>query len=152
MKNCPNCKLINPVSAQYCDCGYNFHSGAIEESHAVTSNRKKSSFVFGVDVVSMVLATPLSKIFSLVIDMQAFAFWLAPQNARSGAAWVAGILVGAFMLACFYTSSFITNRISVSSLSQGKKVAVYISLVVGYLVVAVILLGLAEVIREQQSR
>ena len=130
MKTCQNCKLINPVGAQYCDCGYNFHSGAVEESHASPNNRKKSRFVIGVDAASIFLATPLTKLLGL-----------------GGA-----IPIMVIVVACFYASSFITTRISRSSLSQGKKVAVYISLVIGYLIVSVLLYGFAEVIHGQQSR
>jgi hypothetical protein len=32
--NCPKCGLINPDSAQRCDCGYDFESGKMKESHA----------------------------------------------------------------------------------------------------------------------
>jgi uncharacterized membrane protein HdeD (DUF308 family) len=28
---CPNCGLINPNTAQTCDCGYNFQEGGIEK-------------------------------------------------------------------------------------------------------------------------
>lgn len=124
MKTCPSCKLINPVNAQYCDCGYNFQSGAVEVSHAVPDNQKKSRIVFGVDAASIFLATPLAKIFGL-----------------GGA-----IPIMVIVVACFYSSSFITNLVSRSSLSQGKKVTVYISLVTGYFVVSILLFGLAEVI------
>ncbi|MDO8293626.1 MAG: hypothetical protein Q7T29_12320 [Gallionella sp.] len=130
MKTCPNCKLINPVSTQYCDCGYNFQSCAVEENHAAPNNCKKSRFVIGVDAASIFLATPLAKLLGL-----------------GGA-----IPIMVIVVACFYASSFVTNRISRSSLSQRKKVAVYIGLVIGYLVVSVLLFGLAEFIHGQQPR
>jgi hypothetical protein len=28
-KRCPNCQLVNPGSAQSCDCGYSFSDGSI---------------------------------------------------------------------------------------------------------------------------
>ncbi|HOV27282.1 MAG TPA: hypothetical protein PK566_13130 [Pseudobacteroides sp.] len=33
-KKCPNCRLINPQEALFCDCGYNFDLNRVEqESH-----------------------------------------------------------------------------------------------------------------------
>lgn len=143
MKTCPNCKLINPVNAQYCDCGYNFHSGAVEESHADPNNRKKSRFVFGVDATSSLLAIPLAKI----LDFGGAIPITVAQRIQHSVGQ--GVLVMVIVAACFYASSFITNRISRSSLSQGKKVTVYISIVIGYFVVSGLLFGLAEVIHSQ---
>lgn len=31
-KKCPNCRLINPSSAQLCDCGYDFDAEVLPES------------------------------------------------------------------------------------------------------------------------
>lgn len=28
---CPNCGLLNPASAQWCDCGYNFQTGEVAQ-------------------------------------------------------------------------------------------------------------------------
>ena len=127
MKKCPKCKLTNPYNAQYCDCGYNFDSGVVEESHSVQNNRKKSRFVYGVDAASSFLAIPLAKVLGL-----------------GGA-----IPIMAIVLACFYASSFLTDRISKSSLSQKKKIVVYISLIIGYFVNSILLFGLAEVLHGQ---
>ena len=30
---CPNCGLVNPVSAVACDCGYRFATGAVGQSY-----------------------------------------------------------------------------------------------------------------------
>ena len=32
-KNCPKCGLVNPPSAQRCDCGYDFVSRSVEQSY-----------------------------------------------------------------------------------------------------------------------
>ncbi|MDH3690388.1 MAG: hypothetical protein OEU36_13000 [Gammaproteobacteria bacterium] len=34
MKTCPNCKLDNPDSAMYCDCGYGFLTGTVVRKEA----------------------------------------------------------------------------------------------------------------------
>ena len=31
MLKCPNCKLANPVGAEFCDCGFNFNSGVLKK-------------------------------------------------------------------------------------------------------------------------
>lgn len=32
---CPNCRLENPPSAQYCDCGYRFATGEVDSTVAL---------------------------------------------------------------------------------------------------------------------
>ncbi len=32
MKNCPQCALVNPPSAELCDCGYSFTTGRVGAS------------------------------------------------------------------------------------------------------------------------
>ena len=32
-RTCPHCRLINPDTALRCDCGYDFSSGTLKESH-----------------------------------------------------------------------------------------------------------------------
>jgi hypothetical protein len=40
MKDCPNCKLVNPDSALRCDCGYDFPSGSMESSYLTARDRR----------------------------------------------------------------------------------------------------------------
>jgi hypothetical protein len=39
MKDCPNCKLLNPESAERCDCGYDFLSGSMQRSFLTDKDR-----------------------------------------------------------------------------------------------------------------
>src|SRR3989442_9382747 len=33
IRSCPNCRLINPPTAERCDCGYDFSTGSMEKSY-----------------------------------------------------------------------------------------------------------------------
>jgi hypothetical protein len=35
--NCPNCRLVNPPSAQRCDCGYDFATKSVKPSYLADS-------------------------------------------------------------------------------------------------------------------
>jgi hypothetical protein len=43
---CPNCGLINPESAQRCDCGYDFYSNRIEQSYLFHKPNKDEKQIF----------------------------------------------------------------------------------------------------------
>lgn len=47
MKDCPNCKLINPDSAIRCDCGYDFPSGNLEHSYLTHKEKKLAGGAVG---------------------------------------------------------------------------------------------------------
>jgi hypothetical protein len=40
MKDCPNCKLVNPDAALRCDCGYDFPSRSMQRSYLTVRDRK----------------------------------------------------------------------------------------------------------------
>ena len=55
--NCPRCGLINPGTAQRCDCGYDFISKSVQESYLTsTPNTSPSKIAIGAQVVAVVLA------------------------------------------------------------------------------------------------
>lgn len=39
---CPRCRLVNPDSAQRCDCGYDFPTGTVRASYADAAKRGKT--------------------------------------------------------------------------------------------------------------
>jgi hypothetical protein len=43
-KECPNCGLTNPASAEICDCGYNFLKKEVVHSHAPVDEPVISNF------------------------------------------------------------------------------------------------------------
>jgi len=47
MKDCPNCKLINPDSALRCDCGYDFPTGNLERSYLTAKDKKLAGGALG---------------------------------------------------------------------------------------------------------
>ena len=55
--NCPQCGLINPETAQRCDCGYDFISKSVEKPDVSSSpNTPPSKIAVGAQVVALVLA------------------------------------------------------------------------------------------------
>jgi hypothetical protein len=43
MKDCPNCRLVNPDSALRCDCGYDFPSGILKRSYLTAKDKQIAS-------------------------------------------------------------------------------------------------------------
>lgn len=41
---CPHCKLINPDTAQRCDCGYDFETKTLKDSYLPESLDEKNTF------------------------------------------------------------------------------------------------------------
>jgi len=55
--NCPRCGLINPETAQRCDCGYDFIGKSVQESYLTsTPSTSPSKIVIGAQAVALVLA------------------------------------------------------------------------------------------------
>jgi hypothetical protein len=55
--NCPRRGLINPETAQRCDCGYDFVSKSVERPHLGSSpNASLSKIAIGVQLVAIILA------------------------------------------------------------------------------------------------
>jgi hypothetical protein len=54
--NCPRCGLINPGTAQRCDCGYDFLSKSVQESYFTsTPITSPAKIAIGAQVVALVL-------------------------------------------------------------------------------------------------
>lgn len=60
---CPNCKLINPPTAQRCDCGYDFPSGEMKESYL--PSRKLKTNIAGAAWIGS-LAAIMLRVFGLL--------------------------------------------------------------------------------------
>lgn len=43
----PKCKLENPASAQWCDCGYDFSTGKVDEAHKPATIRQQKEVTDG---------------------------------------------------------------------------------------------------------
>jgi hypothetical protein len=85
---CPKCGLVNPPSAQRCDCGYDFVTGTVEQSYvsARAGGRPDTgSRVVGYGCLAL---APLALLGGLVAVM-------TPRAAGGGAAG-AGYMIGAF--------------------------------------------------------
>jgi hypothetical protein len=60
MKDCPACKLVNPDTAQRCDCGYDFPTGTMQQSYVSRKDRrlKASGAVGAVLILIMLMRLP----------------------------------------------------------------------------------------------
>jgi len=55
--NCPECGLINPDTAQRCDCGYDFLSKRVEKPYFTSSpDTSRSKIAIAAQIVALVLA------------------------------------------------------------------------------------------------
>lgn len=55
--NCPRCRLINPETAQRCDCGYDFITNSVEKPYFTSSPRTPlSRIAIGLQVTALILA------------------------------------------------------------------------------------------------
>lgn len=50
-KVCPNCGLLNPPTAERCDCGYDFSTDTIESSYSRRRNFERSIPKFGKAII-----------------------------------------------------------------------------------------------------
>jgi hypothetical protein len=57
--DCPKCKLVNPPTAERCDCGYDFTTGTVEQSYLTERDRQLSKPAITGAVVLVLLAVRL---------------------------------------------------------------------------------------------
>ncbi len=41
VRDCPQCKMINPPEAQRCDCGYDFAAGIVKGSYLTEKDQER---------------------------------------------------------------------------------------------------------------
>ena len=44
MKNCPKCALVNPDSAQRCDCGWDFNTQTVQDSFITSQSPEETGY------------------------------------------------------------------------------------------------------------
>lgn len=72
-KSCPICRLVNPASAQVCDCGYEFTPG-LQDPHRVRSIlEKKAKILISAGVSSLILGSALTISISLAASSVGFS-------------------------------------------------------------------------------
>lgn len=47
MKDCPKCNLVNPDTAERCDCGYDFPTGTLQASYTTYKDRRWKAGAMG---------------------------------------------------------------------------------------------------------
>ena len=67
--DCPKCGLINPPSAQRCDCGYDFLSRQMKESYITDKQRRATELTIGGGTIAVLALVWLMKMLaSLLTD------------------------------------------------------------------------------------
>ena len=85
--DCPKCKLINPPSAERCDCGYDFKTGTMQESYLTERDKQLSK----PQIAGAILGT-------LVLVRVAFGLMRAAGEEHSGALLLLAMVVLAGVL------------------------------------------------------
>lgn len=68
--DCPRCKLINPESAQRCDCGYDFKTGKVEKSYY--SAKLPGTIKTG--MIAIIIYNVVGALFLIAIDPSQIGF------------------------------------------------------------------------------
>jgi len=73
-KQCPFCKLINPASAQVCDCGYRFMGNVADPNQLKVLKERKAKILISTGVFSLGLGVGLT--LSISLATSAFGFYV----------------------------------------------------------------------------
>ncbi len=66
--DCPKCKLVNPPTAERCDCGYDFKTGVMKESYLSERDKRLSKpAIAGIIVLALAVVRVASRL--AVINM-----------------------------------------------------------------------------------
>jgi len=71
-KSCPICRLVNPASAQVCDCGYEFTPGIQDPNRVKDLLEKKARILISAGVSSLVIGLILTISISLAASSVGF--------------------------------------------------------------------------------
>jgi hypothetical protein len=64
-KSCPICRLINPASAQVCDCGYTFTPGMQDPNRVRSLLEKKARILISAGASSLALGLAMTLLITL---------------------------------------------------------------------------------------
>ena len=103
-KDCPKCRLVNPPSAQRCDCGYDFGSRTQERSYLSPGGRSRPDAGSRVVGYGCLIVAPLLLLGGVVTGMKA--------GAGGGDAFALGQMCGAFVpgLAALGFAAYLLRR------------------------------------------
>jgi hypothetical protein len=103
-KDCPKCRLVNPPSAQRCDCGYDFVTKTTKQSYLSPGSRTQSGGSPVVGYGCLLLGLGLS-LWGIVTAMMM-------RGAGDGGAFAMGQICGGFLpgLAAFGFGAYLLRR------------------------------------------
>lgn len=101
-KDCPKCRLVNPPSAQWCDCGYDFVTRTAEQSYLPTAGSRRPDGGSRVVGYGCLILAPLLLLGGAITAMKA----------GGGDAFAMGQMCGAFVpgLAALGFAAYLLRR------------------------------------------
>ena len=74
-QDCPKCRLVNPATAQRCDCGYDFVSHRVERPYFRGKDVRRVATTVALGIAGAILAIILWQLGRVL-----FLWWLASKQ------------------------------------------------------------------------
>ena len=102
---CPKCGLENIPTARYCDCGYDFQTGDVDESKRLAGSVRSTSKMLM--TVCWVLTITIGPVGLLVAAFVAFGNYDDASRKQGKQAFVVGVIWSVLLVAYFMLRIFL---------------------------------------------